>query len=73
MPIIESRLDPRDAIHDTTLNAGEPWLRDLKRGQVFRILDLEGNGPSTRCSTGPTTPRSATARRTPSAPSATCT
>ena len=44
MPIIESRLDPRDAIHDTTLNAGEPWLRDLKRGQVFRILDLEGKG-----------------------------
>ncbi|RBL66661.1 urea carboxylase, partial [Pseudomonas sp. MWU13-2625] len=43
MPIIESRLDPRDAIHDTTLNAGEPWLRDLKRGQVLRILDLEGN------------------------------
>ena len=43
MAIIESRLDPRDAIHDTTLNAGEPWLHDLKRGQVFRILDLEGN------------------------------
>lgn len=43
MPIIESRLDPRDAIHDITLNAGEPWLHDLKRGQVFRILDLEGN------------------------------
>ena len=55
MPIIESRLDPRDAIHDTTLNAGEPWLRDLKRGQVFRILDLKATRPSTRCSTGPTT------------------
>ncbi|MCA3821438.1 MAG: urea carboxylase, partial [Burkholderia sp.] len=40
MPIIESRLDTRDAIHDVTLNAGEPWLHDLRRGQVFRILDL---------------------------------
>ncbi|MGU4703751.1 urea carboxylase-associated family protein, partial [Burkholderia cepacia] len=43
MPITESRLDPRDAIHDVTLNAGDPWLHDLKRGQTFRILDLEGN------------------------------
>ncbi|MBC8830876.1 DUF1989 domain-containing protein, partial [Escherichia coli] len=30
-------------MNDVTLNAGEPWLHDRRRGQVFRILDLEGN------------------------------
>jgi uncharacterized protein len=43
MSIIESRLDPRDASYDCTVLAGEPWLHALKRGQVLRILDLEGN------------------------------
>jgi urea carboxylase-associated protein 1 len=43
MTIVESQLDPRDAVHDFTLSAGEPWLYEVKRGQVFRILDLEGN------------------------------
>ncbi|WP_186095167.1 urea amidolyase associated protein UAAP2 [Burkholderia gladioli] len=43
MTIIESRLDPRDASYDHTLPSGEPWLHELKQGQVLRILDLEGN------------------------------
>ena len=43
MTIIESTLDTRDALYDFTLPAGEPWLHEVKRGQVFRILDLEGN------------------------------
>ncbi|CAB3805669.1 hypothetical protein LMG28614_06261 [Paraburkholderia ultramafica] len=43
MPIVESQLDPRDAIYHFTLPAGEPWIHEVKRGQVFRILDLEGN------------------------------
>ncbi|HZZ13932.1 MAG TPA: DUF1989 domain-containing protein, partial [Paraburkholderia sp.] len=43
MPIIESKLDNRHAVYDMTLPAGEPWLHEVKRGQVFRILDLEGN------------------------------
>ncbi|APA90477.1 urea carboxylase-associated family protein (plasmid) [Paraburkholderia sprentiae WSM5005] len=43
MPIVESQLDPREAIYHFTLPAGEPWIHELKRGQVFRILDLEGN------------------------------
>ncbi|PTB19843.1 urea carboxylase [Trinickia symbiotica] len=43
MPIVESRLDPRYAAYDFTLPAGEPWQHEVKRGQVFRILDLEGN------------------------------
>jgi uncharacterized protein len=43
MTIIESKLDVRDAAYDFTLRAGEPWLHEVKRGQIFRILDLEGN------------------------------
>ncbi|MDQ7979380.1 urea carboxylase-associated family protein [Paraburkholderia sp. SARCC-3016] len=43
MNIIESTLDTRDALYDLTLPAGEPWLHEVKRGQIFRILDLEGN------------------------------
>jgi urea carboxylase-associated protein 1 len=41
--IVESRLDPRDAVVDEVCPAGEPWMREIRRGQVFRILDLEGN------------------------------
>jgi urea carboxylase-associated protein 1 len=43
MTIIESKLDARDAAYDYTLRAGEPWMYEVKRGQIFRILDLEGN------------------------------
>jgi len=43
MPIVESSLDTRDATYQYTLPAGDPWLHEVKRGQVFRILDLEGN------------------------------
>lgn len=39
----ESQLDPADAIYDFTLPAGEGWMREIKRGQTFRIVDLEGN------------------------------
>lgn len=41
--LTESRLDPSDAVYDFTLRAGEPWMHEVKKGQVFRILDLEGN------------------------------
>ncbi len=43
MPIVESTLDPSNAIYDYTLPAGEPWLHTINQGQTFRILDLEGN------------------------------
>ncbi|MCC8401427.1 urea carboxylase-associated family protein [Paraburkholderia sp. MMS20-SJTN17] len=43
MPIVESQLDTQRASYDFTLLAGEPWLHPLKRGEVLRILDLEGN------------------------------
>jgi urea carboxylase-associated protein 1 len=43
MSIVESTLDTRQASYDHVLPAGESWLHEVKRGQVFRILDLEGN------------------------------
>jgi len=46
MPVLNHVESPRrasDAIHDEVLPAGCGWMRDLKKGQFFRILDLEGN------------------------------
>lgn len=43
MQLVESHLDPADAVYDFTLRAGEPWMHEVKKGQVLRILDLEGN------------------------------
>jgi hypothetical protein len=41
--LVESRLDPRAALYDEVLPAGEGWLREIKLGQTFRIQDLKGN------------------------------
>ncbi|MEO5863032.1 MAG: urea amidolyase associated protein UAAP2 [Burkholderiales bacterium] len=41
--LTQSKLNPARAIYDFTLRAGEGWLREIKRGQMFRIHDLEGN------------------------------
>ena len=41
--IVESTLDPSNAVHNECLPAGEPWLHAVKRGQTLRIVDLEGN------------------------------
>lgn len=38
-----SRLTPETAVLDQVCAAGEPWMGEVKKGQVFRILDLEGN------------------------------
>lgn len=43
MAIVESELTPQQASYDCILPAGESWLHEVKRGQIFRILDLEGN------------------------------
>jgi len=43
MTIIESPLDPAHAVADEIVPAGEPWMKRLTRGQVLRIVDLEGN------------------------------
>lgn len=41
--VTESPLNPKDAVYDYTVPAGEPWLHVVKKGQTLRILDLEGN------------------------------
>jgi urea carboxylase-associated protein 1 len=39
----ESPLDPSCAAYDQTVLAGDHWLHPVKKGQVLRIVDLEGN------------------------------
>jgi urea carboxylase-associated protein 1 len=41
--LCESKLDPANAVLDHYLPAGEPWFHTLTRGQILRIIDLEGN------------------------------
>ncbi|MGD9710430.1 MAG: DUF1989 domain-containing protein, partial [Halothiobacillaceae bacterium] len=41
--LVESPFDPNTAVYDAVVNAGDPWLHEIKKGQVFRILDIEGN------------------------------
>ena len=41
--LVESPFDPKHAVVDVIVNAGDPWIHEIKKGQVFRILDLEGN------------------------------
>ncbi len=35
-------LDPAKAVYDVTIPANKPWSHVVKRGQVLRIIDLEG-------------------------------
>jgi uncharacterized protein len=42
-PIIESELDPVDASYRCVVAAGEPWIHELREGEILRIVDLEGN------------------------------
>jgi urea carboxylase-associated protein 1 len=41
--ITESRLNPESAVFRQIVPAGEPFMRRVEKGQVLRILDLEGN------------------------------
>lgn len=41
--LIESWLDPAMVVVDEICAAGEPWAKLVTQGQVFRIVDLEGN------------------------------
>jgi uncharacterized protein len=41
--IVESQLDPSDAVYSQEIPAGEPWVHEIRRGQIFRIVDLRGN------------------------------
>ncbi len=41
--VTESRLDPAAAQFRHVVPAGAPFMREIKKGQILRILDLEGN------------------------------
>lgn len=41
--LLESTLCPEAARLRNTLPAGEPWMREIARGETLRIVDLEGN------------------------------
>jgi uncharacterized protein len=41
--IVESKLDANNAALNQVCDAGDPWMATVKKGQIFRILDLEGN------------------------------
>lgn len=41
--LVESALDPADAVYNAIIPAGESWLHPIAEGQTFRIVDLEGN------------------------------
>lgn len=41
--LVESNLNPAQAIFRQVIPAGEPWIGEIKRGQYFRIVDLHGN------------------------------
>jgi len=43
MALFESSLDPKHASLDTTLGSGLGFSHIVKRGETFRIVDLEGN------------------------------
>jgi len=41
--LTESKLKVENAIFSEKVLAGDPWMKELKAGQVLRILDLGGN------------------------------
>jgi uncharacterized protein len=40
---VESARNETDAIYNEVVLAGDGWMKELKEGQIFRIVDLEGN------------------------------
>ena len=41
--IVTSQLQPTDAVYREVIPAGDYWMHVVKKDQVLRILDLEGN------------------------------
>jgi urea carboxylase-associated protein 1 len=41
--IVASQLQPTDAVYREVIPAGDYWMHVVKKDQVLRILDLEGN------------------------------
>jgi uncharacterized protein len=43
MNLVASKLDSRSATYRCVVPAGEPWIREIGKGQYLRIVDLKGN------------------------------
>jgi urea carboxylase-associated protein 1 len=43
MNLVASKLDASGATYRCVIPAGEPWAREIGKGQYFRIVDLNGN------------------------------
>jgi urea carboxylase-associated protein 1 len=43
MSLKESTLDPKNAVYDFVLDSGLGYSKEIRKGQIFRIVDLEGN------------------------------
>ncbi|MCC5850291.1 MAG: urea carboxylase-associated family protein [Verrucomicrobia bacterium] len=43
MSLVESPLNVSNAALDHIIPAGDGWMHEIKKGQTFRIVDLEGN------------------------------
>ncbi|GAB3522020.1 urea amidolyase associated protein UAAP2 [Photobacterium alginatilyticum] len=41
--IVESPLQPSEALYRDVVSAGDYYMKVVKKGQTFRILDIEGN------------------------------
>ena len=71
--LMESPLNPAQAVLDQTCLAGDPWMGTVRAGQTLRILDLEGNQAVDTFSTARPRAPNATAPPTPSPGTASCT
>jgi uncharacterized protein len=41
--LVISKLEPARAVYSEVVPAGEPWFHEVRKGQIFRIVDLHGN------------------------------
>ena len=41
--MVESSQNPANCAYRSVINAGDYWSREIKQGQLFRIVDLRGN------------------------------
>lgn len=41
--LTESKFDPENAVVNEICAAGEPWVKQVNKGQTFRIVDIAGN------------------------------
>jgi urea carboxylase-associated protein 1 len=41
--LVESAMNPVHAVYSAEVPGGEPWIHEIRKGQIFRIVDLKGN------------------------------